>query len=127
MDGILKSLKKRRDLHSRYLRAKNPENKQTIFQEFKLYRNMLVILIRKSKKNHFNKYFSDNIKSLKKTWKGIKNIIQLKNNKESFPTCILDKDSSLTDPSEIENTFNTYFSSIGKTLQSKIHSSHTQF
>ena len=47
---ILKSLKKRSDLHSRFLRAKDPESKQLIYHRFKIYRNMLVKLIRKSKK-----------------------------------------------------------------------------
>ena len=57
--SILKSLKKCRDLHSRYLRAKKYENKQLIYRRFKVYRNMIVTLIRKSKQNHFSKYFSD--------------------------------------------------------------------
>ena len=125
--GILKSLKKRSDLHSRYLRAKDPERKQLIYHRFKIYRNMLVKLIKKSKENHFSKYFSDNVKNLRQTWKGIKSIIQNKNNAESLPTCIFDKGSSVTDPSQIANTFNSYFSSIGETLQSKIHSSHISF
>ena len=55
------------------------------------------------------------------------NIIQIKNNDESLPSCIFEKGSSITDPSEIANVFNSYFSSIGETLQSKIHSSHLSF
>ena len=51
----------------------------------------------------------------------------MKNNRDPLPTCIFDKGSSVTDPSEIANTFNTYFSSIGEILQSKIHSSHIDF
>ena len=125
--GILKSLKKRSVLHSRYLRAKDPERKQLLNQRFKVYRNMLVTLIRKSKQNHFNKYFSDNIKNLRETWKGIKSIIQTKNTSDSLPTCIFDKDVSITDPTHIANTFNSFFSSVGETLQSKIHSSHLSF
>ena len=126
-NGILKSLKKRSDLHSRYLRAKDIHNKQLLFDRFKIYRNMLVTLIRKSKQNYFSRYFSDNIKSLRQTWKGIKNILQLKNNTGSLPTCIFDKGISVTDPTQIANVFNSYFSTIGKTLQSKIHSSHINF
>ena len=125
--GILKSLKKRSDLHSRYLRAKDPGNKLLIYNRFKIYRNMLVKLIRKSKQNHFAKHFSDNVKNLRQTWKGIRSILKLKNNTDSLPTCIFDKGSSVTDPSQIANTFNSYFSSIGETLQSKIHSSHVNF
>ena len=78
--GILKSLRKRNELHSRYLRAKDHERKQLLYFRFKAYRNMLVTLIRKSKQNHFTKYFSDNIKNLRETWKGIRNIIQIKSN-----------------------------------------------
>ena len=55
--GILKSLRKRSELHSRYLRAKDPERKQSLYHRFKLYRNMLVTLVRKSKQNHYDKYF----------------------------------------------------------------------
>ena len=91
-------------------------------QRFKIHRNMLVTLIRKSKENHFNKYFSNNIKNLRETWKGIKNIIQTKSTINSLPTYILNKD-----PIQIANTFNSFFSPIGENLQSKIHSSHTNF
>ena len=125
--GILKSLKIRSVLHSKYFRAKDPERKQLLNQRFKIYRNMLVTLIRKSKENHFNKYFSDNIKNLRETWKGIKNIIQTKSTINSLLTYILNKETSVTDPIQIANTFNSFFSSIGEDLQSKIHSSHTNF
>ena len=87
---------------------------------------MLVTLIRKSKQNHFSKYFSDNVKNLRNTWKG-NNIIQIKNNSDSLPSCLLDNGSSLTNPSQIANVFNSYFSSSGETLQSKIHSSYLNF
>ena len=125
--GILKSLKKRRDLHNRFIRTKSTERKDFLYSRFKVYRNMLVTLIRISKENYFNKYFSDNVKNLRETWKGIKNIIQMKNNTDSLPTCILDNGLPITEPSEIANSFNSYFSSIGETLQSKIKSSHTHF
>ena len=88
---------------------------------------MLVNLIRKSKQNYYNKYFSENVKNLRQTWKGILNILQIKNKTSSTPTCILDNGISMTDPCEIANMFNIYFSTIGKTLQSKIHSSHVNF
>ena len=91
--GILKSLRKKSDLHNRYIRAKDLENKQLLYNRFKVYRNMLVTLIRKSKQNHFDKYFTDNVNNLRETWKGIKNIIQMKNNTGSLPTSIFDKGS----------------------------------
>ena len=125
--GILKSLRKRSELHSRYLRAKDSERKELLYNRFKVYRNMIVTLIRKNKNNYFSKYFSDNVKNLRETWKGIKNIIQIKSNTNSLPTSIFDKGSSITDPSQMTNTFNSYFSAIGETLQSKINSSHLNY
>ena len=44
-----------------------------------------------------------------------------------MPTCIVDNGLSVTDPSQIANVFNSYFSSIGETLQSKINSSYLSF
>ena len=88
---------------------------------------MIVTLIRKSKQNYFNKYFSDNIKNLRQTWKGIFNILQLKNKTDSSPTCIINKGTPVTDPTQIANIFNCYFSTIGKTLQSKIYSNYISY
>ena len=126
--GILKSLKKRNELHGRFMRANDIERKNALYHQFKFYQNTLVMLIRKSKQNYFTKYFSENSKNLCETWKGIKNIIQMKNRTDSVPTCILNnKGLSISDPLEISNTFNLYFSSIGRNLESKIYSSHTNF
>ena len=125
--GILRSLKQRSMLHRKFLRAKDQVRKSTLQTRFKIYRNMLVTLIRRSKQNYFNKYFQDNIRNLRKTWCGIKNIIQIKNNNGNSPSCLLDKGISITNPSEIASIFNSYFSSIGKTLQSKITSSYLNF
>ena len=125
--GILTSLRKRSELHRRYIRAKDYQRKQSLESQFKYYRNMLVTLIRRSKQNHFSKYFHDNVNNLRKTWKGIKNIIQLKHNSDASPSCLLNKGLTITNPVEIATIFNSYFSSIRKTLQSKITSSYINF
>ena len=125
--GIITSIKKRNNIRSRFLRAKSIENRTLLESQFKLYRNLLVTLIRKSKENHFRSFFSENTKNLRETWKGIRNIIEIKSKGDSFPTCILENGSSITDPIRIANKFNSYFTSIAHNIQSKIHSSHTNF
>ena len=84
-------------------------------------------MTRKSKENHFKIFFAINAKNLRETWQGIKSIIQIKNKGESFPTCILEDGSYINDPNVIANKFNSYFTSISTNIQSKIHSSHTNF
>ena len=91
------------------------------------YRNMLVLLIRKSKEIHFKNFFLSNAKNIREVWKGIKNIIQVNNNKNYFPTCIVDNGLSITDPTLIADKFNSYFTSIANDIKSKIQSSHTNF
>ena len=56
--GILTSIKKRNILHNKFLRAKNDVNKNQLESRFKIYRNMLVTLMRTSKENHFKNLFS---------------------------------------------------------------------
>ena len=125
--GIITSIKKRNIMHNRFLRAKDNERRLLLEFQFKTYRNLLVTLIRKSKENHFRNFFSENTKNLRETWKGIRNIIQMKSKGDSFPTCILKNGSSITNPNLIANEFNSYFTSIAQDIQSNIHSSHTNF
>ena len=125
--GIITSLKIKNSLYKKFTRAKDNESKISLEARFKNYRNMLVLLMRKSKEIHFKNFFLSNAKNIREVWKGIKNIIQVNNNKNSFPTCILDNDLSLTDPTSIAEKFNSYFTSIANDIKSKIYSSHTNF
>ena len=69
----------------------------------------------------------NNSNNIKNTWKGIKSIISLKDNKKSHPNSILFKNKLLSKPKEVANTFNDYFSSIATELQSKIHNNNKNF
>ena len=48
--------------------------------------------------NYYNKYFSENVKNLRQTLKGILNILEIKNKTSSKPTCIIDNGISVSDP-----------------------------
>ena len=73
----------------------------------------------KSKQNYFTKYFESNIKKLKKTQKGIKRIIPLKDSASSSPNLLNFNNELTSDPLKIAIVFNNYFSSIGEKAQSK--------
>ena len=45
--------------------------------KYKQYRNLIVTLTRKSKRNHYQKYFQENSNNIKKTWDGVKSIINI--------------------------------------------------
>ena len=71
---------------------------------------------RQSKKDYYNQYFTQNKENLQKTWKGIKEIINIKTKNHSQPTCIIDNNKTITDPKEIANSFNKYYTSIASDI-----------
>ena len=83
--------------------------------------------MKNAKMNYYNAFFKDNHRKIKSTWKGISRLI---GNESKFSN----KDNSAghwgystvgTDPIEMSNILNTYFSEIGPSipypLKFKIH------
>ena len=63
-------------------------------------------------KNPLCKYFNENNNNLRKIWDGIKELVNIKpKNRESI-NCIVFNKKNVTDPTEIANAFNTYFTII---------------
>ena len=56
----------------------NPIN-QRIKRAYNLFRNRTTREIKKAKKKYYKDYFNNNLNNMKKTWKGIKQIINLNN------------------------------------------------
>ena len=71
---------------------------------------------RQSKKDYYNQYFTENKENLQKIWKGIKEIINIKSKNYNQPTCIIDDNKTITDPKEIANSFNNYYTSIASDI-----------
>ena len=125
--GIRNSIKRREKLYKKYIKAKDQESKNTYHSQYKELRNLIVNISRQSKKNHFQTLFSQNVNNLKSTWKGIRQIINIKSKDNNSPNAIMVNKTLNTDPKQIANHFNQYFSSIAKTLQGKIYHSRQDF
>ncbi|XP_065682310.1 uncharacterized protein LOC136095525 [Hydra vulgaris] len=95
--------------------------------KYKIFRNKLQSKLKESKKNYFDNYFTKNIKHIKATWKGIKNIINIKSNSHTTPNIIVHNNITITNPFDICNTFNNYFTGIGRDVQATIPSSMNHF
>ena len=87
----------------------------------------MVALIRLSKNNHFRKYFTNNAEDIKRTWKGIKSIINLKAASGALPASMSINKESESDPTKIAEGLNSYFASIAEKLQGNIYSVNTNF
>ena len=114
--GILKSIKQKNHFLKLFLKAKQ----QFHYQRYKVYRNKINHLLRKSKKEYYSKYFEKNAKNAKKTWKQINTIVN-KIKTSNIITCIETNDMLYeTDPLKIGNKFNEYFSTIAQKLVDQI-------
>ena len=83
--------------------------------------------MKESKKSYFTKYFQNNLNDLKSTWKGIKNLISLKELSNVAPSTILGNGRSLTESQDIANVFNKYFVNVATDIQSSIRYSKNNF
>ena len=118
-EGILNSIKRRDKILRKCIEAKDPARKETLRTEYKILRNRITHIINESKKTHYLHYFAENCNNIKKTWKGIKNIINIKTLVSSQPSSMLIDNSLKTNPAEISEGFNAYFSSIAEKLLPK--------
>ena len=76
--GILTSIDNKNKTYGKYCRAKDENRKYELHTLFKQYQNSLNNIIRVSKSNHCNQYFTTNKTNLLKVWEGIKDIIHTK-------------------------------------------------
>ena len=95
--------------------------------KYKNNRNLLSARLKKSKENYYKKYFESNWNNAKIIWKGIKSIITLKNITSSVPRTISPGKNLITNPYNIANIFNNYFSSVADTAKENIKYSHKHF
>ena len=76
---------------------------------------------------YYNSYFANSKHNIKETWRGIKQLITLKQSNYSFPTVIEVGGTKLTTSKAIANAFNDYFSSIRSDTAGAIPTVNTPF
>ena len=109
--GILASIKKKDKFYHSYVKTQN----KTWYGKYKLYRDKINKLIRKSKHNYYLNYFINFKNDSKKIWSGIKSIIS---NKKTSPSTInlQINDQIITDQKKVSNKFNEFFINVGPEL-----------
>ena len=114
---ILKMMKIRDKLFKQF----KVSNSSTAFKVYKQFRNRVVNEIRKSKKNYYQQYFHENKSNMKMLWKGIKDIISLKpKNCDAFSHLVSDDGLKISEPVNIANEFNEYFTKVADEITKKI-------
>ena len=117
--GLQNYIKKKNNLYSKFVKCKNKILKEFHHNSYKNYWNLLSTLLKRAKEKYFTNFFNENIKEIKKTWKGIKTLVSAKQNNNETPSLITKDEKYINDPVSIANTFNNFFTSITKIVQSK--------
>ena len=124
--AIKRSINVKNKLYQKSIKHPNDENKKL----YKLYKNNLSKLLKKSEKNYYKELITKSQTKLKTTWKIINNIIT-KNKSNQINNQQIKLGNNITsDPQEIASAFNQYFAHIGPSLANKIKQtthSHTQY
>lgn len=119
-NGIKQSILKRDNFLKKFIKSSDNNLKTILYNQYKVYRNNIVNLIKLSKNNHYKQYFTENIKNSRKIWKGINECInksKIKTNKKIS----LNSDGTLfTEPNDVANLFNKYFTTIADSIRDKI-------
>ena len=101
---------------------KEPTLKNEVCTKNKLCRNMLLKQLKQLCywNNYFSSFFQSHINDLKNTWKVIKGKISLKDSSSTVPSTIIEDNISLTNPKDIVDALNNYFSNVAIGIQSSI-------
>ena len=99
---------------------KNDPMNNRIKCAYNLFRNRITREIKKAKKEYYKTYFETNLCNMKKTWQGIKEIINL-NNKAGPKISQLNYEGKQINTNEgMANAFNDFFTKIGPKLDKDI-------
>ena len=113
-------LKKKDRLYKKYIKNKLP----AYHQKYSVARNTYFRKVAIEKQNYFKNLFTKHKNDIKKTWHSI-NLLLGKEKKQSGCKIISAEGRDLTEPIEIANHFNNYFSTVAENLVKKIPSTHT--
>ena len=67
-----------------FQRKKRQANNLEVRRLYNLFRNRVNRELKKAKKNYYTKYFEENNNNIKKTWEGIRSIINIKSTKSTI-------------------------------------------
>jgi hypothetical protein len=118
-DELLQARNRKLELHKIALKNKTPEDTHNYVTQ----RNLYNALLRKSKQKYYADNLDLNIKNSKRTWQLLKEAANLNNPRSSIEK--IDKNGTiLTDPVDIANEFNDFFTSIGVKISETVKPTH---
>ncbi len=114
-NGLLISRSTKKTLHKASIANPSAEN----VNKFKTFKTIYQRVLRAAKKLYFTSKLQENASNPKKTWETLNEILG-KNNKSETVDKISVNGTISSDPSEIANTFNNFFVSVGQQISNSV-------
>ncbi len=114
---VMKLIKIRDRLFER--KKREPDN-STVTDAYKRVRNKVSREIKKSKNDHYKKYFESHSNNIKKTWEGIRKIINPGKPIGYGISQLNFKGKIIDDPNDIANSLNSFFVNVGPNTEKTV-------
>jgi hypothetical protein len=121
--GILTSTRVKGKTFKLFKRTQKSEH----YKKFKLYRDTINSLLRKSKKQYYKKYFAEHINNMKKTWTGINSILHRQKMQKVTDIFLNINGKLFTDQNTVVNKMNNYFINVAENLAQKIPKPNSKY
>lgn len=121
--GILVSRQNKLSLYKKSIKYPSQDNKA----EYKRFRNLYNSVLRASKKLYFEQKINESQGDPKQLWSVLNESMNRNTSKQSEINKVNVNGSTLTDPTDIANEFNDFFSSIGQKISSNIPKTSADF
>ena len=125
--GILKSITQKNVLYRKIIRTKVLTKRKLLLQNFKVYKNTIHKLTRINKSDYYKRYFEEHRNKSKKTWDGIKSITSFKTKAHKQIKSININNEIIFNPKIISETFNNFFVTIARDIDSKTIHTNTNY
>ena len=125
--GILPSVQQKNVLYRKFIRTKDLTERKLLLQNFKIYKNTFHRFTRINRSDYYKHYFEEPKYSSKKTWDWIRSIISLKTNSHKKIRSINISNKTESNSKIMTETFNSYFVTIGRDVDSKIIHTSTSY
>ena len=125
--ALQKSISIKNRIFKTYIKKKDITQKNELHNNYKIYRDFISALIKRSKQNYHSKYFESNLFNIKNNWKDIKSIISTRNSSSITPTLLTFQNEIIYNPKRIANIFNNSLSTISKKTQAILKYSYKNY
>src|ERR1700743_1447776 len=119
--SLIKCINNKIKMYKKWISSKLPVNER----QYKNYAKALRKIINKAEASYFQRSCDSKLCSIKKIWSNLNSIVSTQFNKKGRTVVnkLIVNSQPITDPSEIANKFNDYFSNVGYNLSKLLPSS----